>query len=225
MRKGTEMSILNRIQRIAKANFNWLLDKAEPPEAELEARIVELQDTITEGKVAAATYGATFRQLEKEAESLKERQEEFLLRASQSVEAGDDDAARKFLAEKVSLEERITNLQPGVEEGRKTWNYLRENLTMLQDQLKKTKLKLAELKSRQRAADARKVFGESAQTVGSAVDAGAMFERMEQQVMQTEAEAEVMEDMHGDIDLEQRSRELQIESELAALKQKSEDGK
>jgi len=213
------MSILDRIGRIAKANINWLLDKADLPEQEWQAKISELEEAIVEGKTAAATYGASFRRLDKEAQDLRARQAQFQQDAVQAVQGGDDDAARKFLDKKVRLEERITNLTPGVEEGRKTYNVLRGGLVRLQDQLAQAKLKLSELKMRQRTAAARKAFGQAVETTGNLTADGAMFERLEDQVLQTEAEADVVEDMQlGDIDLEQRSRELQIEAELASLK-------
>ena len=97
------MSILARIGRIARANINWLLDKAEPPEQELQAKINELTEAIQECKAAAGTYGATFRRLEAEAKSLQARQAELLQQAELAVRSGDDDTARKRLAENVSV--------------------------------------------------------------------------------------------------------------------------
>ena len=217
------MSILNRLQRIAKANINWFLDIVEPPENELKAKIEELRGAISEGKAAAATYGATYKQLDKEVEALKAKQQEFLSSAEQAVQAGDDALAKKFLKEKVSITERISRLTPGVEEGRKTFEYLKTNLERLQDQLKQANLKLTELQSRQKAADARKVFTDSSETVSSHVNGGAMFERMEDKVTIKEAEAEIAEDMQGiNVNLEQQSRDIQIDAELAALKDKIE---
>ncbi len=219
-RKGLTMSILKRLQRIAKANINWMLDKVDPPEKELEAKIAELQDAIKDGKAAAATYGATFRRLQREVEDYLAKQQEYQQQASAAVQAGDETAARRFLAEKISLAERISNLKPGVEEGQKTFDYVQSNLARLQDQLKQAKLKLAELKSRQRAASARQAFGEQLSTVNDAVGQGEIFERMEDQVAQDEALAEVIQDLQsGDVDLEQRSRELQIEAELAKMRE------
>jgi phage shock protein A len=65
------MSIFDRIRRIAGANINWLLDKVEVPEQELESKIKELQETIQEGRESAAAYGATFRRLEQEYDNSK----------------------------------------------------------------------------------------------------------------------------------------------------------
>ena len=65
------MSIFDRMRRITKANINWLLDKVEPPEKELESKIKELEETVQEGRESAASYGATFKRLQRELEQLK----------------------------------------------------------------------------------------------------------------------------------------------------------
>ena len=101
------MSIFDRIQRIAKANINWLLDKAEPAKQELESKIKELEETIFEGRESAATYGATFKRLEHEMEGLNAREAELSNKAEIAIKAGDDGAARKAIVEKVRVLERI----------------------------------------------------------------------------------------------------------------------
>ena len=217
------MSILRRIQRIAKANFNWLLDKAEPAEAELKADIAELQQAVTDGKAAAATYGATFRKMETELAGLTKKQQEYTISAKQAIVNKDDALAKKFLSEKVRLEERITNLKPGLEQGRQTYNHLKENLDHLVDKLKQAKVKLAELSSRKLAAEAREAFAKSVSDINGTFAEGEMFDRMEKEVIHIEASADITEEINGeDLDLEARSRELQIESELEALKQSLE---
>ncbi|MHC4119309.1 MAG: PspA/IM30 family protein [Planctomycetota bacterium] len=49
------MSIFDRMRRITKANLNWLLDKVEPAEQELESKIKELAETVQEGRESAAS--------------------------------------------------------------------------------------------------------------------------------------------------------------------------
>ncbi len=221
MGKGGSMSIFERIQRIAKANVNWLLDRVEPPEQELESRIRELEQALREGRECAATYGATFRRMEREQEQLRLQQAQWQQRAQQAVAGGDDDTARRALGEKVRLGERVANLTPGIEQGRRTYDQLRDNLAKLQDQLRGAKLKLEELRSRRRTAEAQKAFGQHLDGALGAAD-GAAFERLEDTVLQTEAEVEVADEIRGtallDADLEQRSRDLQVDAELRALK-------
>ena len=114
------MSIFDRIQRVTKANINWLLDKIEPAEQELESRIKEIEETIIEGRESAATYGATFRRLEHELGQLQSRQADLTAKAETAIKAGKEPVARNALAEKVKLAERISQMSPGIEQGRKT---------------------------------------------------------------------------------------------------------
>ncbi|NLF30316.1 MAG: PspA/IM30 family protein [Planctomycetes bacterium] len=217
------MSILARIGRIARANIRWLLEKAEPPEQELAAKIEELTAAVAECKAAAGTYGATFRRLEAEAAQLRDRQAGLHEQAEAAIRAGDDAAGRGLLTEKVSATQRLAQLQPGLDQGRRTLDELRDNLGRLTDQLAAARTKQAELHARQRSAAARKAFSENAgaaDTLG-----GDVFERMDDEVLQLEAEADVCEDMTRSMDLERRSLELQVEAELAAMKQRLTEGR
>jgi phage shock protein A len=215
------MSILARVGRIAKANINWLLDKAEPPEQELQAKIAELTAAIQECKVAAATYGATFRKLQQEVGQLSASQSQLQSQAEQALRSGDEDTARRLLSQKLSITQRLTNLAPGVQQGREVFDRLRDNLARLGDQLIQARAKLAELRTRQVSAEARKAFSEQLDGVSGAT-APAMFERMETQVIGAEAQAEVLEEIQGG-DLEQRSRDLQIDAELESLRERLTD--
>lgn len=221
------MSIFDRVRRIAKANLDWILDKVEVPEQELESKIKELAETIHEGRESAAAYGATFRRLEHEYEQLKLQERELTRRAQQAIKAGDDATARTALTEKVTLSERSAQIQPGIENGRKTFDMLRQNLSQLQEQLKAAKLKLADLRARKRTAQAQKAFDEHlGRVVGVSTD-GPAFDRLEDEVMQAEAEVEIRQEMRGDslsdIELAQRSRDLQVEAELQAMKDQLEN--
>jgi phage shock protein A len=219
------MSIFDRIQRIAKANVNWLLDKVETPESELESKIKELEDALVEGRQAAATYGATFRRMEIEAQALAKQQDELQRKARAALAAGDEPLARKALEDKLLAGQRAAALAPGIEQGRKSYQTLTDNLGKLQQQLKAAKAKLAELVSRQKAADAQKTFGKYFDRSTAATVDGAAFERMEDQVLQAEAEAQIGEEIRrgtvSDLDLEQRSRDLQVEAELRAMKEEA----
>ena len=169
----------------------------------------------------------TFAQLmakENEMAQLQQQQDECTRRAEAALKAGDDDAARAALQQKVKLAERTTQMTPGVEKGRKTFEMLRENLTALQQQLKDAKLKLQDLRTRQRLAQAQKAFDDHLQTATGTSPDGVAFDRLEDEVAQSEAEVEIRAQMQGtsltDVELAQKSRELQVEAELQALKDK-----
>ena len=217
------MSIFDRIQRIARANLNFLLSRAEDPERMLEEKIRELEGAINEGKEAAAMYGATFRKMEREQERLRQEQGQWQSRAQEAMKAGDDGLARKLLGEKIKSGERLRVLEPGVSQGRATYEQLREGLKTLGEQLTAARLKEQELKGRKAAAQAQKVFGRQVDKVAAAGGMGGEFERFEDQVMHEEAVVEIESEIRGDelgdnLDLEKRSRELQVEAEFQALK-------
>lgn len=216
------MSILDRMRRITKANINWLLDKVEPVEQELESKIKELEETVQEGRASAASYGATFKRMQRELEQLKRQQSDLKAEAERALKAGDEDTARKALTEKVKLSERIGQIQPGVEHGSKTYEILRNNIVKLQEQLKAAKLKLQDLRARKRVAEAQNAFEQHLDKTVAVGGEGVAFDRLEDEVLQTEAEAEIRQEIHSDaltdVQLAERSRDLQVEAELEAMK-------
>ena len=216
------MSILDRMRRITKANINWLLDKVEPPAKELESKIKELAETVQEGRESAASYGATFKRLQRELEQLELQQSDLRAKAERALKAGDEDTARKALTEKVKLAERISQIRPGVEHGSKTYDILRDNIVKLQEQLKAAKVKLQDLRARKRVAEAQNAFEQQlGKTVAVSGEATA-FDRLEDDVLQAEAEVEIRQEIHSDamtdVQLAERSRDLQVEAELEAMK-------
>lgn len=218
------MSIFDRIRRITQSNINRLLDMAEPAEQELQARIKELEETLLEGRESAASYGATFKRLENEMALLQQQQGDCDHRAETALKVGDENAARAALQKKVQLAERMTQMTPGLEKGRKTFDLLRGNLIKLQQQLKDAKLKLQDLRTRQRIANAQKQFDEHLQKATSTSPDGVAFDRLEDEVAQTEAEIDIRSQMQAgdlsEVELAQQSRDLQVEAELQALKEK-----
>jgi len=216
------MSVFDRVRRIAKANINWLLDMVEPAENELENKIKELQETIHQGRESAASYGATFKRLENELEALKAEQTQCVQKAQVAMKAGDETAARTALTEKVKLGERIAQMAPGVEKGRKSYEMLRANIIKLQDQLKAAKLKHADLIARKRAADAQKAFDEKFDKVASLSTDGVSFDRLEDDVLQSEAQVQINSEIRGDslsiVELAEHSRQMQVDAELEALR-------
>ncbi len=216
------MSIFDRIRRIVKANMNLLLDKVEVAEQELDSRIKELEETIHEGRESAASYGATFKRLEHEAQQLGQKQQDLASEAEKALSAGDEAMARKVLSEKIKLSERIAQIVPGIEQGRRTFEMLRDNIIKLQEQLKAAKLKLQDLRSRKRVADAQQAFEEHLGKTMSVSGNGMAFDRLEDEVLQTEAEIEIRQEIRGDtlsdMELAENSRKLQVEAELEAMK-------
>lgn len=219
------MSIIERIQRIIKGNVNDVLDKLEEPATILKQRIRELEEVIKAAKEATASYGVSLKKMEKEQEQLKRLKAEWERSAEMALHAGDEETARKALAEKIKLEERAGDLEPRIRKSLETYKQLRDDLTPLHDQLAEAKLKLSELGSRQQAALAQKKFGEHLNKAAGMTVAGEHFDRMESKVLQAEAEVEIDQELRGDLkdveaSLAKKAKQSQVESELEALKKR-----
>jgi phage shock protein A len=219
------MSILDRVRRLTSANVNDLLDRFDKPETALKQKIRELENTISEAKESAAGFAASLRKLEKEQEQKKRLKAEWQHKAESAINNGNEDLARRALDERIKAEERIKTLEPSIENNRKTYQKLRENLGTLTEQLQTARMKLSELKSRKQAATARKSFGKQMDRSASTGATESDFDKFENEVVQTEVEAEIEDEVRGDLDevtvSDKHSRELEVESELESLKKKA----
>lgn len=219
------MSLIERLRRIAEANINELLDKAESPEKMLKQKIRELENAIKDAKSALADFAVAFKKMEKEQDQLKRLSAEWEQKAASAVKIDDEDMAKRALGEKVKAEERAQSLEPSVKDSKSRYEELKGSLVTLQDQLSTAKLKLSELKSRKQTADAQKTFGATLDKAESSVLGDDEFSKMEESVLRAESEAEIDHEIRGDrpldeASLEKKSRELQVEAELDALKKK-----
>jgi len=219
------MSILERLRRLARANINDLLDRAEAPESALKQKIRDLEGAVDEAKQALGAFAATFKKTEREQEQCKRLRDEWQHKAEAALKADDESLARRALSERLSLEERITSMDPAIARSRAIFDELKENIVQLKDQLRNTRLRLSELQSRHRTAEAQKALGKQMDRAADNRVGDGDFDRFEDQVVRSETEAEVDRELrNGLADVEQKLNEKErsdrIEDEFKALKDK-----
>ena len=217
------MSLFARIERLVKANLNHLLDKVEDPERTLEQRIKEIEAAMAEAKEAAAGFAVTLKQTEREHDRAARLRDEWTAKAERCLRAGDEDAAKRALRERLRSKERADALLPRVEHSRQAYAKLKESLHKLQEQLSDCRTKLSQLSARRRAADAQQTFGRQYDKAHGAALGDGEFARLEDEVLQKESEVEVAQEIRGEFlgdDADERTRELEVESELEELKKK-----
>ena len=215
------MPLLKRIRRMAEANITHWLNQVETPEAEVEAKIKELEAGAVEAKNALASFAVTYKRLEKNIQSLEASQAKLLSQVKTALSVDEEDAARKLLAEKLKISERLEKLRPVLESRHETYNELKEALVGIHDHLNESRARLMDLRARKRASDAEKALGrtlESSRKPGSE-----SFDRLEDSVVQSECEQEVEQDLRQDSvvkTIEKAETDRKIDSELSALKLK-----
>lgn len=221
------MAILERIQRIARANLAQLLDRAESPEDEITQHIQSLEEAAKVAKDALAGFAVTVKRQEQANEHLRQTRDEWQARAASAVQTGDDALARRALGERLKVEERLSALEPVLAGRRKTYDQLRDDLVRIHDQLHQARAKLMDLRARKLAAAAEQNMSERVGELNGIASVG--MERLEDEVLAAEAAAEIDRDMRGMLTplserIDQQTKNRQVEDELAALKQQFELG-
>lgn len=213
--------VFSRMADILKANINELLDRAEEPDKMIRQMVREMEEAVNKATASVGTALANQKRLERQHTEKIAQVEEWQRRAERAVEGGDDELARRALERKAVFQNMRDELGAALEESRKTVAQLKTQLGELKVKLEEARAREGVLVARHRAAQARKQMAQSMSGLGSG--AFSSFERFEQKIESSEAEAEAYEEMADDKDdIEKQLRQLdtgkQVESELAQLK-------
>lgn len=213
--------MFSRMADIVKSNINELLDRAEDPEKLIRQMIREMEEAVNKATASVGTAVANQKRLERQYHEKQAQSEDWQRKAERAVEAGEDDLARRALERRAVFEKAVEDLAPAMEESRQTATQLREQLRELKAKLEEARTRQGTLMARHHAAEARKKLAQSISGLGA--DAFSSFERFEQRVETSEAEAEAHAEVAGEMaDVEREVRDLDraasVEDELLALK-------
>lgn len=215
--------IFARMTDIIKSNINELLDRAEEPEKMIRQMVREMEEAVNKATASVGTAVANQKRLERQYNEKKVQIEEWQQKAEKAVEAGQDELARRALERKSVFVKAVQDLEPAMEESRKTAEQLRDQLRELKTKLEEARTREGTLVARHRAAEARKRLAKSISGLGN--DAFSSFERFEQRVEVSEAEADAHTEVAGEMkslekEISQLNQGKEIEDELTALKSK-----
>ena len=220
------MGILTRFKDIMASNVNALLDKAEDPEKMIDQYIRNLEDDYAEVKAETASIMAEAKSAQRKVDECNEEIKKMGDYAVKAVSAGNDDDARKFLAKKAELTERLTALQKNLDIANANASKMKELHNKLEDDIATMKGKRDTLKAKVKVAEAQQKInklGASADKAGSSM---AAFARMEEKIDRMTDEADAMAELDADVDdvdtlaskYESGSVSSNVDDELAALK-------
>lgn len=209
-----------RMKTIVSSELNSMLDKAEDPVKMLDQFLREMGEEIQEVEAAVAKQIANEKILKRKFEDAEamvvKRQEQ----AEKAVNAGEDELARRALAEKKEYENQVTLLQSSYEQAKTDSQVLKSKLDEMKKEYQEMNLKKDSLKARAEAAKTRTKINRSMSSIGGD-ESRRGFERMEEKVLRFEAEAETSEDLavqSRTLDDEFRKLDSDVEDELAELK-------
>lgn len=217
------MSILQRITTLIRANINDLLDRAEDPEKVLKQMILDMEESVREGKIALAAAIAEETKLKAAYEENLKKAQEWLEKAELAVEKGEEDLAREALRRRKTAEQNAEAAKSQWEEQRKVCAQLRENLEVLESRVADAKARKDLLIARKKRAEAAKKVHEQLAGLTRAQSAFETFEKMEEKIEAIEAQAQAAAQVQRD-SLEERLERLgeedELEDDLQALRAK-----
>jgi phage shock protein A len=214
------MGLFDRIGRVIRANINGLISQAEDPEKILEQTVLDMQDDLIKLRQAVAQAIATQKRTERQCSQAQATAQEWYQRAQLALQKGDEHLAREALSRRQSYQETANALKAQLTQQSSIVTQMKQNMVKLEQKLAEAKTKKDMYIARARSAKASQQIQEMLGRVGNS-GAVAAFERMEEKVLQLEAQSEAIAELSSNT-LEQQFITLEsnsdVDAELAAMK-------
>ncbi|MGY0693073.1 PspA/IM30 family protein [Virgibacillus sp. FSP13] len=212
-----------RVTTVVSSELNSLLDKAEDPVKMLDQFMRDMAEDIREVESSVAKQVANEKMLKRKADDAQAMVDKRQKQAEQAIESGNEDLARRALQDKNDHESQAQMLKESWERAKNDADVSRDKLDEMKKEYQEMKLKKDSLKARAESAKTRTKMNRTMSSIGGD-ESRQGFERMEEKVMQYEAEAETSEDLSkSSRTLDDEFEELEknnVDDELAALKKK-----
>ena len=214
------MPIFEKIRRIFNSNINDLLDRVEDPEKILNQLLEDMQHELKEVKIQVAAAIRDGNKFEAQYEENLEGAEKWEKRAIVFIQNGDDARAKEALRRKRSADDLAAGFREQFEAQQESVSVLKDGLATLEQKIEEAKSKRALLIARQRRAEAERTIH---QTVSGLSDPSALnaFDRIQDRVLDAEAEAEALSEMRQpslEDEFDKLDKKDEIDDELAKLK-------
>ena len=214
------MPIFEKLRRIFNSNINDLLDRVEDPEKILNQLLEDMQHELKEVKIQVAAAIRDANKFEAQYKENLESAEKWEKRAIVFIQNSDDVRAKEALRRKRSADDLAAGFREQFEAQQESVSVLKDGLTTLEQKIEEAKSKRALLIARQRRAEAERTIH---QTVSGISDSSAInaFDRMQDRVLDTEAEAEALSEMRQpslEDEFNKLDKKDEIDDELAKLK-------
>jgi phage shock protein A len=202
-----------------KMNVNALVDKVGDPERTIDDYMRNLNSDLGKVKAETASVLADERRAKRALDECKAEIKKLQHYASKSVEAGNEEEARKFLERKGLQAEKLEQLQT-------SYDLASTNAVNMKQMQEKLVSDMGQLEARRAELKGKMAIAKAQQTLNSMGSKNSAFEVMEEQVNRAYDEAMAIAELRAgtkdDLDalFAQYEKSTNAEDELAAIKEK-----
>jgi len=118
------MPYFTRLTDIVTCSLTEILDEASDPELTLREVIAEMEEGLSGARRSARTASSTHERLQREIAEHSEQVDQWITRAKESLETGDESKAREALTRKVEVEDLLEGLKPELDAAHKTHEHM-----------------------------------------------------------------------------------------------------
>lgn len=215
------MAIFQRLGDLMKANINDLIDKAENPEKMVKQIIIDMEEQVRDATQALGQAMGSEKQALKQLENARQSSIEWEQKAKMALKAGNQELAKKALANKVTVDSNIVKFDEMYTSINIQTSQLKDNVSIIRAKLEEARTKQNMLIARSKMADAQKSISQSLGGTDTS-SAFSKLDKMERKVESKEAEAQAYLDMSGDTtfandEFKQLETNTAVDAELARL--------
>ncbi len=215
----------NRGGRVTRGQLNKGMDTVEDAtfEATLKQTVRDMRTELQKTIEASASAMSNHNRLEAEYQKYVTQSQEWLTRANQALDSGNEELAKKALARKQEVDTQVKSMQPGVEGARNASEQLKSKVGELKRRIDEAERTATTLVARKNAAVAQRKVAQALSGAAEADNAFAALKGFEESVSREEAKAKAYDQLAGSAEdpVEAEFKMLSsttVDNELAALK-------
>lgn len=224
---GFFSDLFSRSGRVARGQVNQGMDHIEDAtfESTVKQTVRDMRSELAKTISASAEAMANHNRLEAEYAKYAQQSQDWLGRANQALDAGNEDLAKKALSKKAESDQQVNSMKTGVEAARNASESLKQRVNELKKRIDEAERTATTLVARRNAALAQRKVAEALSGAAEADNAFSALKSFEESVSREEAKAKAFDQLAAaqgkDEVLEAEFAELQggtVDQELAALK-------